>query len=88
MRLPQQDGAFLLGNPKVHVHIADAREYLRTTKERFDIVFSEPSNPYRAGISSLYTVEYYRAAAERVAPGGIFSAWAIASANPENPSAK
>jgi predicted membrane-bound spermidine synthase len=65
----------VLDNPKVHVHIADAREHLRTTNRRYDIIFSEPSNPYRAGISSLYTVEYYRAASERVAPGGLFIQW-------------
>ena len=65
----------VLDNPKVHVHLADAREFLRTTKERYDIIFSEPSNRYRAGISSLYTVEYYRAAAERVAPGVMFVQW-------------
>lgn len=65
----------VLDNPKVHIHLADAREFLRTTKSRYDIIFSEPSNPYRAGISSLYTVEYYHAAAERVAPGGLFVQW-------------
>ncbi|MDB4942331.1 MAG: hypothetical protein JWP97_1865 [Labilithrix sp.] len=65
----------VLQNPKVHTYIADAREHLRTTRARYDIIFSEPSNPYRAGISSLYTVEYYRAAAERVAPAGMFVQW-------------
>jgi spermidine synthase len=65
----------VLDNPKVRVHLADAREYLRTTRERYDIVFSEPSNPYRAGISSLYTAEYYAAAADRVTPGGSFVQW-------------
>jgi hypothetical protein len=65
----------VLDNPKVHIHLADAREYLRTTPNRYDVIFSEPSNPYRAGISSLYTVEYYRAAAQRVAPGGLFVQW-------------
>jgi spermidine synthase len=65
----------VLDDPKVHIHLEDAREYLLTTKDRYDIIFSEPSNPYRAGISSLYTLEFYRAAADRVAPGGIFVQW-------------
>lgn len=65
----------VLENPKVHIHLADAREHLRTTKSRYDLIFSEPSNPYRAGISSLYTLEYYRAAAARVAAGGLFVQW-------------
>jgi spermidine synthase len=67
--------ANVLDNPKVHIQLADARETLRTTPGRYDIIFSEPSNPYRAGISSMYTVEYYRAAAERLAAGGYFVQW-------------
>jgi spermidine synthase len=62
-------------NPKVRVHVGDARELLRTSRARYDIVFSEPSNPYRAGISSLFTKEYYEAVRERLAPGGIFAQW-------------
>lgn len=65
----------VMDNPKVHIQLADARESLRTTRERYDIIFSEPSNPYRAGISSMYTVEYYTAASERLEPNGIFVQW-------------
>jgi len=65
----------VLDNPKVHIQLADAREVLRATPSRYDIVFSEPSNPYRAGISSMYTVEYYRAVADRLNPGGLFVQW-------------
>lgn len=64
-----------MDNPKVHVQLGDAREALRTTSKRYDIIFSEPSNPYRAGISSLFTVEYYRSAAERLNPNGFFVQW-------------
>ena len=65
----------VLDNPKVHVSIADAREVLLTTKERYDLIFSEPSNPYRAGIASLFTQEFYEASAKRLAEGGIFLQW-------------
>ena len=65
----------VLHDPKVHIHLEDAREYLLTTKDRYDVIFSEPSNPYRAGISSLYTLEFYRAARDRVAAGGLFVQW-------------
>ena len=47
----------VLNNPKVRMQIGDAREVLLTTKERYDIIFSEPSNPYRAGVASLFTRE-------------------------------
>ena len=65
----------VLRNPKVHIRIADAREVLLATRDNYDIVFSEPSNPYRAGIASLFTQEFYRASAARLAPGGIFLQW-------------
>ena len=64
-----------LANPKLHVRFGDAREVLLTTSERFDLIVSEPSNPYRAGVASLYTREYYRAAANRLNPGGLFLQW-------------
>ena len=65
----------VLHNPRVHIQIADAREVLLTTREKYDLVFSEPSNPYRAGVASLFTREYYRAIADRLQPGGVFLQW-------------
>ncbi len=65
----------VLDDPRVHVVIGDAREVLLTSRERYDLIVSEPSNPYRAGVASLFTVEAYRAAAERLAPGGMFLQW-------------
>jgi hypothetical protein len=56
----------------VRLTIADAREVLLTSRERYGIIVSEPSNPYRAGIAGLYTKEYYEAAEKRLEPDGIF----------------
>lgn len=67
--------ANVLGNRKVHVELGDAREYLLTTDKRYSLIFSEPSNPYRAGIASLFTREFYEAARERLDPGGLFLQW-------------
>jgi spermidine synthase len=64
-----------LDNPKVHVEIGDARELLLTSKRRYDIVASEPSNPYRAGIASLFTRDYYEAIASRLESDGLFLQW-------------
>jgi predicted membrane-bound spermidine synthase len=62
----------VLSNPKVRLAFGDARETLLTTREDYDLIVSEPSNPYRAGVASLYTKEYYQAAARRLRPGGLF----------------
>ena len=61
-----------LSNPKIRIAIGDARETLLTTREQYDLIVSEPSNPYRAGVASLYTQEYYRAASKRLRPHGLF----------------
>ena len=65
----------VLKNPKVHIAIGDARETLLTSHETYDIIASEPSNPYRAGVASLYTKEYYQAIRNRLAQDGIFLQW-------------
>lgn len=65
----------VLSNPKVHLQFADAREVLLTTRERYDLIFSEPSNPYRAGIASLFTREFYQAVRSRLEPDGVFVQW-------------
>lgn len=65
----------VLSNPKVHVMRGDAREMLSVTRSRYDVVFSEPSNPYRAGIASLYTEEFYRSVAAHLETGGVFLQW-------------
>ena len=62
-------------NPKIHVAIGDAREALLTSGDRYDVIASEPSNPFRAGIASLFTLEYYRAAARRLSGDGVFAQW-------------
>ena len=65
----------VLNNPKVHIIIGDARETLLTSRDRYDIIASEPSNPYRAGVASLFTLEYYQAAADRLNDDGVFAQW-------------
>jgi spermidine synthase len=65
----------VLANPKVHIALGDAREQLLTTRARYDLIFSEPSNPYRAGIASLFTRDFYEAARTRLEPNGVFVQW-------------
>jgi spermidine synthase len=64
-----------LENPKVHMVVADGREVLLTSREPYDLVVSEPSNPYRAGVATLYTQEYYRAIRARLGGDGLFAQW-------------
>jgi spermidine synthase len=64
-----------LANPKLHVIIGDGRELLLTKHDKYDLVVSEPSNPYRAGVAGLFTREFYQSVEHRLAPGGLFLQW-------------
>lgn len=65
----------VLDNPKVHIAVEDAREVLLTRKDTYDLIFSEPSNPYRAGIASLFTREFYAGVKRRMAKDALFVQW-------------
>jgi len=65
----------VMRKPNVRTILGDAREVLSVDGPSYDLIVSEPSNPYRAGIASLYTREYYEAVRHRLNPGGIFSQW-------------
>jgi spermidine synthase len=65
----------VLHNPKVHVIYGDGRELLLTSGETYDLIFSEPSNPYRAGVASLFSQDFYRAVRKRMRPGAVFLQW-------------
>jgi spermidine synthase len=65
----------VLADPRVHVTLDDARNFLLTTRNHYDVIISEPSNPWIAGVSSLFTDEFYREAKARLNPGGLFVQW-------------
>src|SRR5262249_31206888 len=62
-------------NPRVHVTFNDARNYMNTTRKQYDIIISEPSNPWIAGVASLFTSEFYDRAAQVLKPDGVFAQW-------------
>jgi spermidine synthase len=64
-----------LDNPKVRVIFNDGRNYLRTTRERFDVITADPIHPWSGGASYLYTDEYFRLASERLNRGGMICQW-------------
>jgi spermidine synthase len=65
----------VLRDPRVHVTLDDARNFLFTSRERYDLIVSEPSNPWIAGVATLFTREFYQAVRGRLAPGGVFVQW-------------
>ena len=64
-----------LQDPRVRVFINDARSAMRLTSKRYDAIVSQPSHPWTAGASHLYTHEFMQLAKERLNPGGVFLQW-------------
>ncbi len=65
----------VLADSRFHLIFDDARNYLQTASQRYDLIISEPSNPWIAGISALYTREFYSALRQKLEPGGVFVQW-------------
>jgi len=65
----------VLDDPRVSLVTADARNYLMASPELYDLIVSEPSNPWITGISNLFTDEFFRLAKSRLNPGGIMTQW-------------
>jgi spermidine synthase len=61
----------VIHNPKVDVHIDDARHTLLTSKERFDGITSDPLDPWVKGAATLYTEEFFEIAKQHLNPGGV-----------------
>lgn len=64
-----------LQRPNVKVSVDDARSALQLARGKFDLIVSEPSNPWLAGIATLYTPEFYRIARSRLSDDGVFGQW-------------
>jgi len=55
--------------------IDDAKSYFASSGRRFDLILSEPSNPWVSGVSGLFTVEFYDRVHRQLAPNGVFGQW-------------
>ncbi|HEY3174890.1 MAG TPA: fused MFS/spermidine synthase [Candidatus Polarisedimenticolia bacterium] len=64
-----------LEDPRARVRINDARNDLLVSPERYDIIMSEPSNPWLTGPSKLFTREFFELARSRLAPSGLLCQW-------------
>ena len=65
----------VLFRPNVRVVLDDARSALQLDRDRYDVIVSEPSNPWVAGIATLYTPEFFRIAKARLSDDGVFCQW-------------
>ena len=71
----KENGA-VLSRPDVRLVVGDGRSHLRLTRRPYDVIVSEPSNPWMAGVAALFTREFFSAARARLKPEGLFCQWA------------
>jgi spermidine synthase len=65
----------LQGDPRVRLIHADGRNHLALTDRDYDLIISQPSNPWIAGVSNLFTREFFGLCGRRLRPGGVACVW-------------
>lgn len=62
-------------DPRSHLVVDDARSYFAARRAAYDLIISEPSNPWVSGVSGLFSVEFYALVKRHLAAGGVFTQW-------------
>jgi spermidine synthase len=71
--IPHVERAY--SDPRSNIHIEDARTFFSTNGHSYDIIVSEPSNPWVSGVANLFTTEFYAGVTRYLAPDGLFVQW-------------
>ena len=64
-----------LEDPRTRLIVQDGRNHLALTRQSYDVIISEPSNPWMAGLANLYAMEFFQLARGRLTPDGFFAQW-------------
>lgn len=65
----------VIRDPRVEIVYDDARHFIATTREKFDLITSDPIHPWVKGSAVLYSQEYFQLCRERLNPGGLVTQW-------------
>jgi len=60
-------------DPRVHLHYADGRAYLKSARDKFDVMIVNVPDPQTAQLNRFYTAEFFRSARDHLAPGGLLA---------------
>jgi len=70
-----EENHHVLGDPRLKLVSADARNYVIAADRQWDLIISEPSNPWISGVSNLFTRDFFHLMKQKLAPGGIMTQW-------------
>jgi spermidine synthase len=62
-------------DPRSHIYFEDAKAFFATRNARYDLIISEPSNPWVSGVASLFSAEFYARIRNHLNPDGLFIQW-------------
>jgi spermidine synthase len=65
----------VLRDPRTRVVYDDARHFVLSTRDKFDVITTDPIHPWVKGTSTLYSKEYYQLVRSRLNPGGVVAQW-------------
>lgn len=65
----------VLESPRTRLVVEDAKSFLKMADKNYDVIISEPSNPWMAGVSGVFSREYYETCRQRLATNGIMAQW-------------
>ena len=65
-----------LDDPRTRLIVGDGRSHLALSSRQYDVIVSEPSNPWMAGVAALFTREFFTILRSRLSPGGLICQWA------------
>jgi spermidine synthase len=71
----QKENYGVIKDARTQVVLDDGRHFIRTTREKFDIITSDPVDPWVKGCAALNTVEYYEMCKAHLRPGGVMTLW-------------
>jgi spermidine synthase len=64
-----------MSDPRVNMIVGDGRNHVWLTDRKYDVVISQPTNPWISGVGDLFTLEFFAKARSRLKPGGLMCAW-------------
>lgn len=64
-----------LQDKRLHLFVEDAKTFIKRTKRKYDLIISEPSNPWMSGVGNLFSVEYFRDCLKSLKEDGLMAQW-------------
>ena len=73
-----------LNDKRLSVLLEDGRNHIALSKKSYDVIVSEPSNPWISGVGALFTVDFFDLLKKRLNPGGVACIWVHTNMSPES----